>query len=236
MKKSTRILALCVLQLFTICGYTQTFQTRIAQLEKAFLLKPTDYHQYESLSFLVSEHYKQLTIAERKEIRDFLSAHTRFSDIHIPPPKEAGQLITVTGTVKDAMGSPLKNRKLFIFHTDARGYYAPTDSASKRMNEPDPRLFGYVITDKQGKYSFETIHPGTYPVKYEGRYIPQHIHIQIVEKGYDPFSIQMAFEDDPAMKDPYWRDWAVKQKFPVARFSRSGNKLIGNYNIVLSKK
>ena len=236
MQKSLYVLALFTLPLFTFYGYAQPFQTRIVQFEKAFLSSPTDYHQYSKLSFLVSEHYTELSIAERKEIRDFLSAHTRFSNIHIPPPKEAGQLITITGTVKDVKGSPLKNRKLFIFHTDAKGYYAPTDSASKRMNEPDPRLFGYVITDQQGKYSFETIHPGTYPGKYEGRFIPQHIHIQIIEKGYEPFSVQMAFEDDPAMKDIYWRDWAIKQKFPVTKFSRAGNKLIGIYNIILSKE
>ncbi len=236
MKKSVCFLVIYTLTLFSIYGYAQTFQHRIAQLEKAFLSNPTDHHQYEKLSFLVSEHYLQLTIAERKEIRAFLSAHSLFSNIHIPPPNEAGQLITVSGTVKDAKGSPLKNIKLFIFHTDTKGYYAPTDAASKRMNEPDPRLWGYVITDKEGKYSFKTIHPGTYPIKYEGRFIPQHIHIQIVEKGYEPYNIQMAFEDDPAMKDTYWRDWAIKQKFPVISFIRAGNLIIGNYNIILSKE
>lgn len=236
MKKIILTFTLCILQLFTMYGYAQTYHPRIVQLEKTFLSDPADYNHYASLSFLVSEHYTQLSIAERKEIRDFLSAHTRFSNIHIPPPNEAGQLITVKGTVKDSKGSPLKNIKLFVFHTDAKGYYAPTDAATKSMNEPDPRLFGYVVTDKDGKYSFETIHPGTYPRKYEGRFIPQHIHIQIIEKGYEPFSIQMAFEDDPAMKDRYWREWAVKQKFPVTRFTRPGNILIGNYDIVLSKE
>ncbi len=236
MRKTTRAFVLCILQLLIISGYAQSFQSRITQFEKAFLLNPTDHHSYENLSFLVSEHYIQLSIAERKEIRDFLSAHARFSTIHIPPTKEAGQPVIIKGTVKDTKGNPLKNIKLFVFHTDAKGYYAPTDSASKRMNEPDPRLFGYLVTDKDGKYSFGTIHPGTYPNKYEGRFIPQHIHIQIVEKGYEPFSIQMAFEDDPAMKDKYWKDWAIKQKFPVTRFTQTGNTLTGNYDIVLTKE
>jgi len=221
---------------FSVTTYSQQYQPRIRQLEKSFLAKPTDYTNYENLCLLVSEHYTQLNIAERKEIRDFLSVNAHFSNIHIVPPKEPGQPITIKGTVKDAKGNPLKNIRLFIFHTDARGYYAPTDSATKRMNEPDPRLFGYVTTDKDGRYTFETIHPGTYPNKYEGRFIPQHIHIQIVEKGYEPFSIQMAFEDDPAMKDQYWKDWAVKQKFPVTRFIRTGNILTGNYDIILVKE
>ena len=227
------IFFISVLQLLTLFGFTQSYKNRIKELEKIFLAKPNDYLNYENISFLISEHYVQLNFAERKEIRDFLSGHARFSNIHIPPPKEAGRSITVKGTVRDAKGTLLKNIKLFVFHTDARGYYTPTDSATKRMNEPDPRLFGYVTTDKDGRYSFETIHPGTYPAKYEGRYIPQHIHIQIVEKGYEPFSIQMAFEDDPAMKDPYWKDWATKQKFPLTKLILSGNILTGNYNIVL---
>lgn len=223
-----------VFHFFSLSAYAQPYRQQIQQLEKTFLSHPTEYSNYENLTRLISEHYTQLTIAERKEIRDFLSAHTHFSTIHIPPAKETGRSITIKGTVKNVKGSPLPNSKLFIFHTDARGYYAPTDSASKRMNEPDPRLFGYVVTDKDGRYSFETIHPGTYPNKYEGRYIPQHIHIQIVEKGFEPFSIQMAFEDDPAMKDPYWKDWAVKQKFPVTRLIHSGNILTGSYDIILT--
>ncbi len=235
MKKAVSNIGLVLaIQFFAFIVNAQTYRQRIQLLEQTFLSKPSDYIHYQNLSLLITEHYTQLTIAERKEVRDFLSAHAHFSTIHIPPAKETGQPIIIKGTVKNVKGVPLPNSKLFIFHTDARGYYAPTDSASKRMNEPDPRLFGYVITDKDGRYSFETIHPGTYPNKYEGRYIPQHIHIQIVEKGFEPFSIQMAFEDDPAMKDKYWKDWAIKQKFPVTKLIRSGNILTGNYDIVLT--
>jgi hypothetical protein len=236
MRKSTHILVFFILQLFTFYGYTQTFQPRIPQLEKAFLLNPLDYHQYESLSFLVSEHYTQLTVSERKKIRDFLSAHAHFSGIHIPPPKEAGQPITIKGTVKDTKGTPLKNIKLFVFHADAKGYYAPTDAASKRMNEPDARLFGYVITDKEGKYSFETIHPGTYPNKYEGRYIPQHIHIQVQQVKYKDYSIQMTFEDDPSMKDPYWQKWARDLTYPVIRLTAIAHEKTGIHNITLPER
>lgn len=236
MKKSKYILALCALQLFAVHGYTQTFHPGIAQLEKAFLFSPTDYHRYENLSFLVSEHYTELSIAERKEIRDFLSAHAHFSGIHIPPHKEAGQAITIKGTVKDAKGNPLKNIKLFVFHTDAKGYYAPTDAASKTMNEPDARLFGYVVTNKDGKYSFETIHPGTYPNQYEGRYIPQHIHIQIQQEKYKDYSIQMAFEDDPSMKDPYWQKWARDLTYPVIRFTLIANEKTAIHNITLYER
>ena len=235
-KVKQTIFFLSVLQLLTLCGFVQSYNNRIKELEKAFLANPADYLNYENMSFLVSEHYVQLNAAERKEIRDFLSGHARFSTIHIHPPKEAGRPITIKGIVRDAKGTPLKNVKLFVFHTDARGYYTPTDSATKRMNEPDPRLFGYVTTDKDGKYSFETIHPGTYPNKYKGRYIPQHIHIQIQQAKYTDYSIQMAFEDDPSMKDPYWQKWASDLTYPVIRLTLIANEKTGIHNITLSER
>ena len=221
----------CQFSILSVCS--QPYQKKIQLLEKIFLAKQTDYHNYESLSHLVSKDYTQLKYQERKEIRDFLSDHAHFSTIQIPPSNEPGQLITIKGTVKNIKGNVLPNIQLFIFHTDTKGYYAPTDSVTKKMSETDPRLFGYLTTDKNGQYSFTTIHPGTYPLKYKERYVPQHIHIQIVEKGFEPYSIQMVFEDDQAMKERYWKEWAVKLKFPIIQLVKSGNRRIGNYDIVL---
>jgi protocatechuate 3,4-dioxygenase beta subunit len=234
MKNLVSIICLTIICQFSILSAcSQSYHKKIQLFEKTFLAKQTDYQNYHNLSQLVSEHYTQLNYQERKEIRDFLSDHAHFSTIQIPPAKETGQLITIKGTVKNIKGNVLPNMKLFIFHTDSKGFYAPTDSITKKMSETDPRLFGFVTTDKYGQYSFTTIHPGTYPFKYEGRYVPQHIHIQIVEKGFEPYAIQMIFENDPAMKERYWKDWAVKLKFPVVKLVQSGNRSIGNCDILL---
>jgi protocatechuate 3,4-dioxygenase beta subunit len=95
-----------------------------------------------------------------------------------------------------------------FFQTDSRGYYTPFDSAQNKMGEPDARLFGFLKTDANGNFEIHTIRPASYPKKYEGRTIPQHIHNNITAKGYANQNLQMVFDDDPAMND-YWRQWAT---------------------------
>jgi protocatechuate 3,4-dioxygenase beta subunit len=231
------ILLLLFNLLILICNsYAQTSKDRLIKYEQALIEHPNDYKNYESLSFLVSQHYLELSSSDRLHIRKTLATHTRFSNIHLNPPGEAGIPITIHGTVYNPEGVALKNVPLFIFHTDANGYYAPDDPIKNTMNEPDARLFGYMTTDDLGGYSFTTIQPGTYPKKYQGRFIPQHIHFEIQYPGYKSFSIQMAFEDDPAMKDVYWKKWAEGLHYPVIRLVKNNRGLNGKYDIRLEKK
>lgn len=221
---------------FTIEASAQSITARYKETVAAFKSNPVSYTHYENLLFLVSGHYLQLTAIQRKEIRQLLSEKAAFSTVTITSPAEKGIPLMISGMVTDDKKHPLPGVKILVFQTDARGYYAPDDSARKRMNEADSRLFGYITTDKNGNYSFQTIHPGTYPKKYEGRWIPQHIHLQIQHSGYKAFAIQMAFADDPAMKDRYWQDWAGKLQFPVITTIKTGKYLAGNYSIILQKE
>ncbi len=223
--------------LIFVCNTSaQTVKEQLIKHEQALLAHPNEYINYESLSFLVSQHYLELSSADRLRIRKSLASFTRFAEIRLNPPGESGTPITIHGTVYNRSGVALKKVQLLVFHTDAKGYYAPDDAIKKTMNEADARLFGYITTDDHGRFSFTTIHPGTYPKKYEGRYIPQHIHFEIKQAGYQPFSIQMAFEDDPAMKDIYWKKWATDLNFPVVRFVKENGVLIGVYDIHLERK
>lgn len=103
------------------------------------------------------------------------------------------------------------------------------------MSEHDPRLFGSIRTEKDGNYTLTTIHPGTYPNVYQGRYIPQHIHFNIVAKGYVNQNLQIAWEDDPAMKDIYWRDWAKETKYPIVKLEETGITRNAVLNIKLKR-
>ncbi len=216
-------------------GLSQINKEQIKKIEANFLNNPSDVRNYQALSSLISNHYLQITTEERFKIRKLLTKNSVLPTIKICSLDEAGIPITIKGLVLSAKGDTLKNVKIFVFHTDSRGYYAPDDSINKRMNEADPRLFGCVRTDEKGHFEFSTIHPGTYPKKYNGRFIPQHIHLEIEHSGYQTFKIQMAFEDDPAMKDPYWRDWAKDLNFPVIHFVQENGLQVGTYNIILKK-
>lgn len=217
-------------------SFTQQINDKIQQLKNAYLKDPDDLNRYEGLSEMITVHYLDLTVEQRKGIRSFLQLHTTLSSIRINPADESGTKILIKGKVVDEKGMPIRNVKLHIFHTDASGYYAPDDQKKHTLNEPDARLGGYLITDLQGNFSFQTVHPGTYPNKYEGRYIPQHIHLEIDHPGYRPYHVQMTMDDDPSMKEKYWQDWASKLKYPFIQMRTVNNIKTGVLDIRLVKQ
>ncbi|QDK79768.1 hypothetical protein EXU85_14575 [Spirosoma sp. KCTC 42546] len=191
---------------------------------------------YDSLHFIITEHYLQVTAEERSKIRDSLKKHAHWSTEKLCTDTEKGEKIIISGRVVDEQNKPIPTVQLAIFQADNNGYYAPSDSVSKKMSENDPRLFGFITTDKSGNYLFQTIRPASYPIQYNGRTIPQHIHINTNAVGYNARAIQMVFERDPAMNESYWQDWARKQNYPVVRLTIGKDKrLFGAYDLVLTR-
>ena len=191
---------------------------------------------YDSLHFILSNHYLQLTSTERSSIRNALEKQAKWSAEKLCSDNERGTKIIIKGRILDVHKQPIPNARLFIFHADDSGYYAPLDSVQNKMNEGDPRIFGYLTADELGNYAFQTIRPASYPRQYNGRTIPQHIHISIVAIGYKTRTMQMAFDNDPALKDPYWRDWAKEQNFPIVLLQLGKDSVLyGVNNLVLEK-
>ncbi|MFN8347657.1 MAG: hypothetical protein U0X91_21815 [Spirosomataceae bacterium] len=213
---------------------SQQWDKKIEKFSTQLTVNPTR-AVYDSLHFLVADHYVQLTAEERRKIRNILKKQARRAVEKLCSSQEKGIKITIKGRLTDEHKKAIPHAQLYIFQADNKGYYAPTDSALKRMNEADPRLFGFVTTDKSGHYSFETIQPAHYPNPYNGRFIPQHIHITATVKGYKPLNLQMAFDNDPSLKDPYWQEWAKKQNFPVVTLHYDkNNRLYGVCDLVLN--
>lgn len=103
---------------------------------------------------------------------------------------EPGQRLEVTGVVYAADGrTPVAGASVYVYQTDARGYYRPEDAMGNR----DPRLYALLRTDAQGRYSFRTIRPGSYP----GTRVPQHIHYEVAAEGHGSRIFEIVFEDDP---------------------------------------
>ena len=189
---------------------------------------------YDSLHFIVAEHYSELTDEQRHNIKNTLEKQTQWFFDRLCSDKEQGTKITIKGHVLDVHNKPIANAQLSIYHADNMGNYAPSDGALKRMSEGDPRLFGFVKTDNLGNYTFQTVRPASYPNKYNGRTIPQHIHVQTSATGYKTQAVQMAFDDDLQMRDAYWRNWAKEQHFPVVTLKKEKNGLgYGVYDVVL---
>ncbi len=114
------------------------------------------------------------------------------SSADVAPSTEPGPRLEVSGVVYAADGrTPIASASLYVYQTDARGYYR-TDEA---MGNRNPRLFALLRTDGQGHYSYRTIRPASYP----GSRVPQHIHYEVTAENHGTRIFEIVFEDDPFM-------------------------------------
>jgi protocatechuate 3,4-dioxygenase beta subunit len=114
------------------------------------------------------------------------------SSADVAPASEPGQRLEVSGVVYGADGrTPIASASVYVYQTDARGYYRPDEAMGNR----NPRLFALLRTDGHGHYSYRTIRPGSYP----GSRVPQHIHYEVTADGNGTRIFEIVFEDDPFM-------------------------------------
>jgi protocatechuate 3,4-dioxygenase, beta subunit len=106
----------------------------------------------------------------------------------VTSPEEPGEPLSLSGVISQPDGKPAEGIVLFIYHTDATGYYNEKDDASH------PRLKGWMKTGPDGRYEFRTIKPAPYP----HRTTPAHIHAHVYGPQYSERSIDDCwFEGDP---------------------------------------
>lgn len=119
---------------------------------------------------------------------DHLSADTM-----IASDKEPGERMTVSGTIYLADGkTPAAGVVLYVYHTDATGYYNEKDDPSH------PRLCGWMMTGSDGHYEFRTIKPAAYP----HRTTPAHVHAHVYSAAISEHAIDdYWFAGDPFITD-----------------------------------
>jgi len=91
---------------------------------------------------------------------------------------DKGERILINGTVYKTDGkAPAANTLIYLYHTDVYGIYGR--SGEHRHG----RYRGWMLTDQNGKYEFESILPASYP----NSTIAKHIHMTVTttEKGED---------------------------------------------------
>jgi protocatechuate 3,4-dioxygenase, beta subunit len=106
----------------------------------------------------------------------------------IVPASEAGERLVISGTVYEPDGvTPAPAITVFVYHTDAKGHY-------NSPNDPlNPRLYGWVRTDADGRYELATIRPAPYPELTT----PAHIHVHVYGPGRPEWFIpEYWFEGD----------------------------------------
>jgi len=207
---------------------------KIAQAEQALKQHAQDHQSWQQLFALMNENYTKLTTAERTRLRKVLEQYGMWSTGTLYTASEPGTKIIIKGHVVDSKGQPVANASLHIFQTDSRGYYTPLDSAQNKMGEPDARLFSFLRTDANGNFEIHTIRPASYPIQYDGRTIPQHIHNNMTARGYTGKNLQMIFDDDPAMNN-YWQLWAATNNFPVLQLNNDAPEKTATVTILLMR-
>jgi protocatechuate 3,4-dioxygenase beta subunit len=106
----------------------------------------------------------------------------------ITSPNEPGEPLVMSGRIFQPDGrTPAAGVLLFVYHTDARGYY-------NQPNKLPARLRGWIRTGADGRYEFRTIKPAPYP----NADVPAHIHTTLSAPGYPEYWIDSYwFAGDP---------------------------------------
>jgi protocatechuate 3,4-dioxygenase beta subunit len=111
-----------------------------------------------------------------------------------------GEQVRVQGRVLDAACQPVAGALVDLWQADSFGRYMhPADPNPAR---PDANFqgWGQAVTDANGRYSFRTIKPASYPMEFLGDkpdpaagYRTPHIHFRVSKRGYVELSTQMYF-------------------------------------------
>jgi len=148
-----------------------------------------------------------------------------------------GEIIEVTGQIRDAACNPVPGCVLEIWQANMHGRYShPGDSASDRPFDPNFQYYARITADKEGRYRFTTIKPGSYLAL--GEWIrPPHIHVKASAAFNPGVTTQMYFAGDPLNdKDLLLKSLnPTQQEALVVGFdgSRTDNVPSGTFDIVL---
>jgi protocatechuate 3,4-dioxygenase beta subunit len=149
----------------------------------------------------------------------------------LTPPLAEGTTLVIRGRVwGHDTKKPLPFSRLDLWQADAGGRYDNRGYAYR----------GRVLSDEEGLYEYETVHPGPYPL---GRgasrpghihYRVTHIHYRVTHPGYETLVTQLYFRGDRHQKtDPFIKDSLVielkKKQAPAGTYEE------GTFDIVLSR-
>jgi protocatechuate 3,4-dioxygenase beta subunit len=114
-----------------------------------------------------------------------------------------GERIIVQGRVLDEDGRPVPNTLVEIWQANATGRYVHVVDQHDAPLDPNFTGAGRAVTDAEGRYTFTSIRPGSYPWRnHHNAWRPAHIHFSLFGPSFlSRLVTQMYFPGDPLM--PY---------------------------------
>jgi len=120
----------------------------------------------------------------------------------VASPDEPGERLVATGVVYAPDGkTPQEGVVIYLHQTNAAGLYAGGTDESE-WSRRHGRLRGWIRTDAQGRYRFETIKPAPYP----DMTMRAHLHFTVKEPSRPPYYI-----DDIVFAGEYMVDAAYEK-------------------------
>lgn len=116
----------------------------------------------------------------------------------LPDFHSGGTKIKVSGVIYEADAkTPAEGVILYVYHTDTNGIYTPGPNA-KDWERRHGYNRGWIKTGPDGRYTFFTIRPGTYP----SRDAPAHMHVITLESTGEYYWFgDYYFSDDPLLTE-----------------------------------
>lgn len=108
--------------------------------------------------------------------------------------------LKITGTVYQKDGkTPASNIILYIYHTNENGIYE-TKGDEKGWAKRHGYIRGWVKTSSDGRYTFYTFRPSSYP----NTSAPQHIHMTVKEPNTNAYYVDdIMFKDDKFLTNEF---------------------------------
>lgn len=177
---------------------------------------------------------KYLSIHSTTGFRELIRQSSNTGVLKITTPEEPGRKIRVIGIVKNPSGKPVAGALVYLYQTDAKGWYA-ADGPHVLQFEGDirhARLFGYVKTDSVGQFELHSVKPSGYPRSD----LPAHIHVHVTASGYQPYGTEFLFDDDERLVGKI-REQSIQNQFLISKPEKAKTPFDQqfSYNIILSK-
>ncbi len=153
----------------------------------------------------------------------------------ITPPMEPGEVLVISGRVwAQDTRRPLANTVIDIWQANAQGRYDNDDP----NNPPAANFFknrARLITDENGYYEYETIHPGRYRIG-PNTWRPSHIHYLVRHPGYRQLITQLYFRGDPHNRTDNWIRQSLIIDLREQQGPNNSRYKTGTFDIVLARQ
>ena len=119
----------------------------------------------------------------------------------ITPPLEPGTVLVISGRVLGPRHAPAAAEHA-ARHLASQRRRAATTTTTRNVRPP-PIVFlnrARLMTDENGYYEYETIHPGAYRIG-PNAWRPPHIHYWVRQADYRELVTQLYFRGDPHQRD-----------------------------------